>query len=118
MREALLVLLIAVALAMLATLGRMPFEQAIIVGGWLIVLGLLIGLPCGVLYHVLLHRALTRAGGAPRGWIWHPTKLHDGVPRSERARFMPSFWTGAAACGLVFFGCAVVFVAAIGELLF
>lgn len=116
MRETLLVTLMAAGLAALAALGRMPLGQAVLVGGWLIGGGLVVGVPAGVLYHVQLRRELARAGGVPRGWIWRPTELHAVVPEHDRMRFLPSFWLGAVACGVVFFGCAVVFIAAMSDL--
>jgi hypothetical protein len=116
MREVTLAVGILGGLALLSGLGRLPFENVLILGGWLVAGGLGVGLPAGLVYHVALRRELLRAGALPRGWVFRPTSFHDGLEGDGRRRVLPAFFVGAVACGAVFLGCALLFVAAMTEL--
>ena len=77
-------------------------------GVWMVIAGFAFGLPTGAVYHVTLHRSLARAGRLPRRWWLHPTSHHRLMPREDAAHVLAWCRAGAAGCGLVFLGCAVV----------
>ncbi len=110
MRELAIALGIAGAITALVLIVSLPFGQAVGTGLWLVGVGLSVGIPAGVVYHVLLHKELRRAGHVPRDWIWRPTELNSTLSDYGRRRVMPACWIGAAGCGLAFFGLAVLFM--------
>lgn len=67
-------------------------------------LGLLLGLSGGLLYHLMLRRELLRLGPLPRGWLWHPTRLHAQLPEPGLRRVWPWFALGATGFLLVMTG--------------
>jgi hypothetical protein len=85
----------------------LPASTWIAAGVWLVGLGLALGLPTGLAYHVLLHRAVREVGGLPPGWWWNPTAYHDRIPARHRRRVLA--WCGAGALGFVVVvaGCVV-----------
>lgn len=72
-----------------------------------IAIGLGVGIPGGIYYHVLLRRALLRSGALPQRWWLHPTRLHESLPKLERRSFMPWFLVGAAGWCLIILGAAI-----------
>lgn len=76
-------------------------------------IGLLVGVPGGLYYHVLLRRALLQRGPLPRGWYWHPQQHHDELEQARVRKLMPWFWAGALGFGLIVLG----FVLAVAALL-
>lgn len=72
-----------------------------------IAIGLVVGIPGGIYYHVQLRRALLRAAALPERWWLHPTRLHESLPAHERRTFMPWFLVGAAGWGLIILGAAI-----------
>ena len=83
--------------------------DVLLVGGfWIVVGGLAFGLPTGALYHVELHRSLTRAGCLPRRWWPYPTSHHRLIPPEDAFRVLGWCGAGALGCGVAFLGCAVI----------
>ena len=70
--------------------------------------GLLLGLPTGFYYHVVLHRFLAPRGVLPPGWYWAPARHHRHLEPHERRRVFVWFYAGAAGFVLIMLGCAVV----------
>ena len=58
-----------------------------------------LGLPTGLLYHVLLYRALRSRGVVPERWWLRPTSLHDDIPDEQRGRVL--FWCALGAAGFL-----------------
>lgn len=78
-------------------------------------LGLLLGVPPAVVYHVRLWQELTLAEVPTRGMIWNPIRFHDRVPWHRQNRYLPWFYAGGAGfvivvLGLAFMGMAIVSV--------
>jgi hypothetical protein len=78
-------------------------------------LGLLLGVPPAVVYHVRLWQELKLAKESTRGMIWNPIRFHDRVPWHRQNRFLPWFYAGGAGfvivvLGLVLMGMAIVSV--------
>jgi len=74
-------------------------------------LGLIAGVAAGVVYHVVLFRALSPLGVLRSGWWWRPTNLHAHLSPALRHRVMPWFSIGAAGFFVVLAGCAVILAA-------
>jgi hypothetical protein len=83
-------------------------EALLVLGFWIVVGGLAFGLPTGALYHLELHRSLTRAGRLPRRWWLHPTSHHRLIPPEDAFRVLSWCGAGALGCGVAFLGCAVI----------
>ncbi len=91
-----------------ALLTRAPWDWLFGGGGLLVALGLLVGAPCGLWYHVRLYRALRPRGPLPRGWWVRPDRLHDRLAASERRAVMRPFYAGAVGFVLAIVGCVLV----------
>jgi hypothetical protein len=81
-------------------------------GLWLLAAGLLIGLPAGFWYHVVLYRVLAQRLTLQPGWWRAPVELHPLLTATEFRRVKPWFVAGAVGFGL----CVVGGVAAIAAL--
>ena len=96
MAELLVALAPLLVLAGLALVALFVPVEALAVGALaLMAVGLVLGLPTGLYYHVLLRRELTAHGPAPAGWYWRPQKHHSELAPPARRRLMPWFWLGA-----------------------
>jgi hypothetical protein len=85
-----------------------PFETLVLAGSCFILLGFLLGVPAGTLYHVKLYRWLAANGGVPRGFFWHPTRYHKQVAPDVWRGILPWFTTGVVGFALIMMGCAIV----------
>ena len=72
--------------------------------------GLILGVPTGVYYHVALYRCLTPRGVLPARWWWNPTKYHRYLTIDEQRLVMRWFYAGGAGFGLVVLGGVLTFV--------
>ena len=97
MRELALVVGIMLGLLGLGALAQLPFELGLHWGLRLTALGLALGVPTGLVYHVALARALSRRGVLPARWYWHPLALHPRLLPGERPRVL--LWCGLGAAG-------------------
>ncbi len=95
----------------LALLGGMAFAVAAVppflllwVAAALSGLGGLLGIPGGIAYHLALRRELLRRGALPRGWLWHPTRLHDQLDDDANARIRPWFLMGGLGFMFIMLG--------------
>jgi hypothetical protein len=70
--------------------------------------GLLVGVPTGLWYHVLLYRALRPRGALPRNWWLRPDRLHALLAEDQLRRVMRPFRWGAAGFVLSIVGCALL----------
>ena len=98
-------LAVVVALGLVGTL--VPLAWLLFGALGLFAAGLLVGLPSGVRYHVVLRRALLACGPLPASWYWHPHRYHDALSPRARREVMPWFLLGAFGFALILAGCAL-----------
>ncbi len=91
--ESLFVLGTVVFLALVALLD---FETLAVVGLIAAAVGLLMGTPTGLMYHVGLHRVLKARGTVPARWWMSPVRHHQGLSSDEIETFSLWFKLGAA----------------------
>ncbi|HEX9742098.1 MAG TPA: hypothetical protein VGA17_04845 [Nitrospiraceae bacterium] len=92
---------IALVLATIVAVGFLGFLTTILtprlmttIGLATLALGLLVGIPTGFWYHVLLYRVLSLRMALPRKWWWAPVDLHPHLTVQELARLKPWFTVG------------------------
>jgi hypothetical protein len=78
--------------------------------GGVIGFGFLLGVPGGVVYHLVLHRELKRLSALEPGWIWRPTSFHGALDEPGVARIRPWFLAGAFGFLLIMVGGALLVV--------
>lgn len=112
MVETLIALTALAALVALGWLGPLvPLEWVVSAGVACIALGMLVGVPTGVWYHVRLHAALQPRGALPARWWLRPLVLHDRLEADERAAVLRWCYAGAAGFFVTVAGCALVILA-------
>ena len=99
MREMLYTALMVAGLLGLGVMASIPWETGLIIGAGVVLFGLLVGVPTGVVYHVQLYRVLAPKGGLPGGWYWRPLQFNAELTEAERQRVMP--WCYAGGLGFV-----------------
>jgi len=92
---------IALVLATIVAVGVLGFLVTIFtphlmttIGLAMLALGLLVGVPTGFWYHVLLYRVLSLRITLPHKWWWAPVDLHPLLTEQELARLKPWFTIG------------------------
>ncbi len=73
-------------------------------------LGLGVGVPGALVYHVRLRACLIEGGELPAGWWVHPFGLHARLDREQLDRVLPPCWIGAAGGAVAFLGCLIGFL--------
>jgi hypothetical protein len=110
MTETLVVFGVVGLLVLLGTLAvSVSVEVLVLSGAACMALGLALGVPAGLLYHLKLYRYLAKRGKVSRSFLWHPTRYHAALEPEELRRVMPSFITGALCFGLILLG-SVIFM--------
>ncbi len=99
MFETLIGALVVVVFCLLAWAVKASAEALLFGGLGLAALGFAYGIPTAMVYHWLLHRALTRNGRLPKRWWVSPTAHHDLVPPAERGPVL--LWAGIGGSGFV-----------------
>lgn len=95
MPEIALVLLALVTVGLLGLAATLLTPQLMTaVGLWVLLAGLLTGVPTGLWYHVLLYRILSRRMELPDRWWWSPVDLHPHLAQEELAKIKPWFTLG------------------------
>jgi hypothetical protein len=89
----------------LALVALLDFETLAIVGLVTAAVGLLLGTPTGLMYHVVLHRVLKSRGTVPAGWWLSPVRYHQGLSPGEVGSFSRWFKLGAIGFSLAVVGC-------------
>lgn len=102
-----LVLLLVGAAALLFWLA---WSWLLVMGLVLTVLGLVVGVPTGMLYHVRLRTVLAASGPLPARWWLHPTALHERIDAARRTWVMRPFYIGAAGFMAILTGCGLTVV--------
>jgi len=90
-----------------AVISFLNFETLAIVGLVLTAVGLLLGTPTGLMYHVVLHRVLRTRGTVPERWWLNPVRHHEGLSPEEMASFSLWFKLGAVGFLLAVVGCVL-----------
>lgn len=97
----------ALVLAALVAVGMLGFLTTIItprlmtaIGLWMLGAGLLVGVPTGFWYHVLLYRVLSPRLALPPKWWWAPVDLHPRLTGPELSRLKPWFTIGGVGFAL------------------
>ena len=91
-----------------AVLSLVPWDWLLGGGALLVVVGLLVGTPTGVWYHVRLYRAMRKRGPLPSTWWLRPDRLHDALDATEKASVKVPFYAGAAGFVMAVLGCLLV----------
>lgn len=91
-------------------------EALLLVGLWAVSVGLGFGLPTGLVYHLALHRSLSRAGKLPARWWLHPIALHPRLAPEDAPRVLAWCRLGALGCAVAFLGCGVFALGALRAL--
>ena len=104
-------LIVVLLLALLTAAGwaalLLHWELIAITGAACTAVGLLVGVPAGVYYHVMLHRCLGPRALLPPRWWWSPVRYHRHLTDHERGRVMPWFYAGGAGFVLILVGAAL-----------
>ncbi len=91
MFEAIVALLILVLLLLSAAL---PPASLVWAGAAIALLGAIVGVPAGLVYHARLWQGLQREGLGTKGFWLHPTRLHEQLSEAERRKIAAGFWVG------------------------
>jgi hypothetical protein len=95
MAEIVLVLLGLLLVGVLGLLAAILTPALLAAGGfWTLAAGLLLGLPTGVWYHVLLYRILAARMTLPVRWWASPSDLHRHLDRDDLRRIRPWYLLG------------------------
>ena len=110
-------LLVVALVALLAggglLLPLLPWSAVLQLGVLGVALGLGLGIPTSLVYHVKLARVLGARGELPPRW-WHsPTRLHTRLRGAERRAVLRWFYAGGAGFVITLAGCAAAFVGAL-----
>ncbi len=112
MVETLIALCSLVVLLLLGWLGPLvPLEWILWAGVVCTTLGMAIGVPTGVWYHVKLYAALRPRGALPERWWLHPVALHDRLDPEDRPQVLRWFYTGGVGFVVTALGCGLVMLA-------
>jgi len=99
MFETLISLGVVALFCVLAWAAKASAEALLLGGLGLAAVGFAYGIPTALVYHWLLHRALTRHARLPARWWLSPTSHHDLVPPAERRAVL--VWAGLGGSGFL-----------------
>jgi hypothetical protein len=104
--------LLALLVGGAAAVTYLPWD--ILFGGGVVMgmVGVMVGVPAGAGYHVILYRVLRRSGPVPRVFWLHPTDFHKSVPDNEMRRVRRWFFVGGAGFALALLGAALIAIGA------
>jgi hypothetical protein len=104
-------ILVGVLGAAVAAVVYVPWTTLLVLGFSAVAVGLLVGVPTGFVYHLLLRSALRSTGPLPPRWWLRPFELHERVDPSALRRMRRWFMVG----GLGFLLCVLgIALAALG----
>lgn len=101
---------VALFVVVVVTAAAVPVLSLMWFGGATIVVGMVLGLPAAVGYHVAMHKGLAASRVAARRWWWSPVRYHAQLDARSHRRVMPWFVAGVLGAGLAFAGCAIVVI--------
>jgi hypothetical protein len=109
-----LVAAVVISLAAGALIAPLLSWTALLQLGLLAVgLGLALGLPTSLVYHLKLARLLAARGELPPRWWLSPTRLHGRLRGAERRGVLRWFYAGGAGFVLTLAGCAATLAGAL-----
>ncbi|MEL6195602.1 MAG: hypothetical protein AAFZ38_04595 [Myxococcota bacterium] len=112
MREALIAIAIVASLLAISLANVwLSIADVLRISWWFIGLGMLVGTPSGVVYHIALYRALKAHRIHAPDWWWNPTRHHRSFPHRLSLGVRIPFYAGAFGAGLSFLGCAGLLLA-------
>ena len=94
-----------------AFVGQQPWEEVMDWGWRSISIGMFVGVPTSVVYHLGIYLALSRRGPIPRGWLWRPLGLNAALSSRERLWIVPWAYVGGLGFVIVVLGIDLVGVA-------
>jgi len=94
-------------------LPLLPWSSVLQLGVLGVALGLGLGIPTSLVYHVKLARVLGARGELPSRWWLSPTRLHRRLRGAERRSVLRWFYAGGAGFVLTLAGSAAAFVGAL-----
>ena len=104
------IVVVVLVIAALVAFVLLPIAVLVFGGAALVVLGLGVGVPAGIAYHVRLHRILSEKGVLDRYWWVNPTGRHKHLDQAEMRSFARPFFIGAAGWGVAVLGTLVTAV--------
>jgi len=111
MLELLLVLGGIVGIGLIGLISLVITPQLMIeLGLWVLAGGLLVGIPTGLWYHVVLYRQLATRMTLPPGWWRAPVELHAQLTPFQFRRVRPWFLLGAVGFLLCCLGGAAAII--------
>ena len=99
MRELGLVVIFVLGALVLSTAWTSSLVTLFYIACLGIAIGLLVGVPAGIRYHLLLYRALAPQGRLEKGWYWHPLRYDKQLTPPEHEPVL--FWCRLGALGFV-----------------
>lgn len=101
---------VALFLLVVATTAAVSVMSLVWLGVAVIAVGLTLGLPAGVGYHVAMHRGLADSRVHAPNWWWSPVRYHTQLDAASRKRVQPWFIAGVLGATLALAGCALLVV--------
>ena len=108
MREFGIVAVVSVLMCVLSGVWFAPWETLYYGGIWVALLGFVVGVPTGFVYHVRLFRVLNPRGELPRGWYWRPLRFNSCLRRDERTGVMTWCYLGALGFAIICLGLLIM----------
>jgi hypothetical protein len=110
---ALVIGLLALITGSAAALAYTAWWALFFAGLVLLGVGLAVGVPAGLYYHVLLYRFLAPRAQLPPRWWLAPNRLHRALEAHELKVVRRWFIAGAIGFGVSVLGCAVAAIGAV-----
>lgn len=104
MRELGIVIALIVLMLLLSAMWVTPWESLYRAGIWLTVIGFVVGVPTGFVYHVRLYQVLHPRGELPKGWYWSPIQYNRRLAPEERSSVMAWCYVGGAGFAVICVG--------------
>lgn len=111
MREIGVAVGILVGMSGVAVAFYLPWTLSYTVGVWVTVLGAILGIPTGAIYHLQLYRILRARDQLPPGWYWQPISLNQRLTPWERPRVLPWCYVGGVGFMLMVLGLVILTLA-------
>jgi len=104
--------LIGAAVGVTALFALVPWHILFGLGLSLVGLGMLIGVPTGFWFHVLLYRVMRERKIVDRRWWLRPVRVYEMLAVADRRRVSPWLYAGGAGFVIALVGCALFAVGA------